>query len=150
MCHYKNFQNVRFEFSQVLSHRKVIVEVTPMTFITAEMRAANVGRFMISCQIHAHRHGKKGPTLQTKAFITQKPIKKNEFHSLDKFDRLVILTDTVLHHPTQMVWKRRSRWRDALTRLFLRDPTNVTPSTARVMSTLTTTVTNTATISSTL
>lgn len=41
---------------EVLSHRKVTVEVTPMTFITAEMRAASVGRFMISCQIHAHRH----------------------------------------------------------------------------------------------
>lgn len=30
-----------------------------MTFITAEMRPANLGRFLISCQIHAHRHGKK-------------------------------------------------------------------------------------------
>lgn len=76
MCHCKNFQNVPFEFSQVLSHRKATVEVTPMTFITAEMRAANVGRFMISCQIHAHRHGKKGLTLQTKAFITKKKKKK--------------------------------------------------------------------------
>lgn len=83
----KNFKNIHFEFSQVLSHRKVTVEVTPMTFITAEMRAANVGRFMISCQIHAHRHSKKGSTLQTKAFITQKPIRKKEFQSYGKFDR---------------------------------------------------------------
>ncbi|XP_054452994.1 coagulation factor VIII [Anoplopoma fimbria] len=41
---------------QVLIHRKVTVEVTPMTFITAEMRPATVGRFLMSCQIHAHRN----------------------------------------------------------------------------------------------
>lgn len=53
-------QFLRLSLSQVLSQRKVTVEVTPMTFITAEMRAASVGRFLISCQIHAHRHGRKG------------------------------------------------------------------------------------------
>ncbi|XP_071314337.1 coagulation factor VIII [Trachinotus anak] len=41
---------------QVLTHRKVTMEVTPMTFITAEMRPTTAGRFLISCQIHAHRH----------------------------------------------------------------------------------------------
>ncbi|XP_058506408.1 coagulation factor VIII [Solea solea] len=41
---------------QVLTHRKVTMEVTPMTFITAEMRPATIGRFLISCQIHSHRH----------------------------------------------------------------------------------------------
>ncbi|XP_032410683.1 coagulation factor VIII isoform X1 [Xiphophorus hellerii] len=41
---------------QVLTHRKVTVEVTPMTFITAEMRPATKGQFLISCQIHAHRY----------------------------------------------------------------------------------------------
>ncbi|XP_023263153.1 coagulation factor VIII-like [Seriola lalandi dorsalis] len=41
---------------QVLTHRKVTMEVTPMTFITAEMRPTTEGRFLISCQIHAHRH----------------------------------------------------------------------------------------------
>ncbi|XP_070819516.1 coagulation factor VIII [Chaetodon trifascialis] len=41
---------------QVLTHRKVTMEVTPMTFIAAEMRPATLGRFLISCQIHAHRH----------------------------------------------------------------------------------------------
>ncbi|KAK5896984.1 hypothetical protein CesoFtcFv8_010091 [Champsocephalus esox] len=41
---------------QVLNHRKVSMEVTPMTFITAEMRPATVGRFLMSCQIHAHRY----------------------------------------------------------------------------------------------
>lgn len=46
---------------QVLTHRKVTVEVTPMTFITAEMKSATVGSFRISCQIHAQRHGKKPP-----------------------------------------------------------------------------------------
>ncbi|KAL6117574.1 f8 [Pungitius sinensis] len=42
---------------RVLNHRKVAVEVTPMSFITAEMRPATSGRFLMSCQIHAHRHG---------------------------------------------------------------------------------------------
>ncbi|XP_029135416.2 coagulation factor VIII isoform X1 [Labrus bergylta] len=41
---------------QVLTHRKATVEVTPMSFITAELRPATVGRFLISCQIHAHRY----------------------------------------------------------------------------------------------
>ncbi|XP_047441912.1 coagulation factor VIII [Mugil cephalus] len=41
---------------QVLTHRKVTVEVTSMTLITAEMRPTTAGRFLISCQIHAHRH----------------------------------------------------------------------------------------------
>ncbi|KAM8909589.1 coagulation factor VIII isoform 2-T2 [Spinachia spinachia] len=41
---------------QVLSHRKATVEVTPMSFVTAEMRPATSGRFLMSCQIHAHRH----------------------------------------------------------------------------------------------
>ncbi|XP_028272452.1 coagulation factor VIII [Parambassis ranga] len=41
---------------QILTHRKVTVEVTPMTFITAEMRPSSIGRYLISCQIHAHRH----------------------------------------------------------------------------------------------
>ncbi|XP_049897514.1 coagulation factor VIII [Epinephelus moara] len=41
---------------EVLNHRKVTVEVTPMTFITAEMRPSAIGRFLMSCQIHAHRH----------------------------------------------------------------------------------------------
>ncbi|KAF3693960.1 Coagulation factor VIII Antihemophilic factor [Channa argus] len=41
---------------QVLTHRKITMEVTPMTFITAQMRPTTVGRFLISCQIHAHRY----------------------------------------------------------------------------------------------
>lgn len=55
----ERFSLLFFEFFQVLSHRKVTVEVTPMTFITAEMRAVSVGHFRISCQIHAHRYGRK-------------------------------------------------------------------------------------------
>ncbi|KAM9740952.1 coagulation factor VIII [Menidia menidia] len=41
---------------QVMNHRKVTVEVTPMTFVTAELRPTNLGQFLISCQINAHRH----------------------------------------------------------------------------------------------
>uniref|UniRef100_A0A665XG36 Coagulation factor VIII, procoagulant component n=1 Tax=Echeneis naucrates TaxID=173247 RepID=A0A665XG36_ECHNA len=41
---------------QVLSHRKVTMDVAPMTFITAEMRPNILGHFLISCQIYSHRH----------------------------------------------------------------------------------------------
>ncbi|MEQ2207987.1 hypothetical protein XENOCAPTIV_022441, partial [Xenoophorus captivus] len=41
---------------QVLTHRKVTVEMTPLTFITAEMRPTALGQFLFSCQIHAHRY----------------------------------------------------------------------------------------------
>ncbi|XP_068596525.1 coagulation factor VIII [Brachionichthys hirsutus] len=41
---------------EVLSHRKVTMEVTPMTFISAEMRPAIVGRFLMSCRIPDHRY----------------------------------------------------------------------------------------------
>ncbi|XP_049597125.1 venom prothrombin activator pseutarin-C non-catalytic subunit [Syngnathus scovelli] len=40
---------------KVMKHRKVTMEVTPMTFVTAEMKPGDPGRFLISCQIHAHR-----------------------------------------------------------------------------------------------
>lgn len=46
---------------QVLTHRKVTLEVTPMTFITAQMKPTMIGRFLINCQIHAHSKGRKGP-----------------------------------------------------------------------------------------
>uniref|UniRef100_A0A672J286 Coagulation factor VIII, procoagulant component n=1 Tax=Salarias fasciatus TaxID=181472 RepID=A0A672J286_SALFA len=41
---------------QVLTHRKLTIEVTPLTLITAEMRPYTTGRFPISCQINAHQH----------------------------------------------------------------------------------------------
>ncbi|KAM4621997.1 coagulation factor VIII [Polymixia lowei] len=41
---------------QVMNHRKVTMEMTPMTFTTAEIKHTTLGRFLISCQIHAHRH----------------------------------------------------------------------------------------------
>ncbi|XP_056456329.1 coagulation factor VIII [Gadus chalcogrammus] len=40
---------------QVMSQRKLYMEMTPMTFTTAEMRPASKGRFLISCRIHAHK-----------------------------------------------------------------------------------------------
>ncbi|XP_037531746.1 coagulation factor VIII [Nematolebias whitei] len=50
--------SIRFQSHtlQVLTHRKVTVQVTPMTFITAEMKPTTIGHFLISCQIHAHSH----------------------------------------------------------------------------------------------
>ncbi|XP_071371278.1 coagulation factor VIII [Centroberyx affinis] len=41
---------------QVMSHRKVTLEMTPMTFTAAEMKPATLGRFLISCRIHSHLH----------------------------------------------------------------------------------------------
>ncbi|KAF6717873.1 Coagulation factor VIII [Oryzias melastigma] len=41
---------------QVMAHRKVNLEITSMSFITAEMRPTSPGRFLISCQIHSHRY----------------------------------------------------------------------------------------------
>ncbi|XP_048885551.1 coagulation factor VIII isoform X2 [Brienomyrus brachyistius] len=40
---------------QVKNHRKVFLEMTPMTFVTAEMKPVGVGNYMISCQIHSHQ-----------------------------------------------------------------------------------------------
>ncbi|XP_011478321.4 coagulation factor VIII [Oryzias latipes] len=41
---------------QVMAHRKVNLEVTPMSFITAEMKPTSPGRFLISCQLYSHRY----------------------------------------------------------------------------------------------
>uniref|UniRef100_A0A8C8DWW3 Coagulation factor VIII, procoagulant component n=1 Tax=Oryzias sinensis TaxID=183150 RepID=A0A8C8DWW3_9TELE len=41
---------------QVMAHRKVNLEVTSMSFITAEMKPTSPGRFLISCQLYSH-HG---------------------------------------------------------------------------------------------
>ncbi|XP_021439089.2 coagulation factor VIII isoform X1 [Oncorhynchus mykiss] len=41
---------------QVMAHRKVTVEMTPMTFTTAEMKPSTQGKFLISCQIQANSH----------------------------------------------------------------------------------------------
>ncbi|CAL8357120.1 unnamed protein product [Merluccius merluccius] len=40
---------------QVMSHRKITMEMTPMTFTAAEMKPTTQGHFLISCRIHAHR-----------------------------------------------------------------------------------------------
>uniref|UniRef100_A0A6Q2XRP7 F5/8 type C domain-containing protein n=1 Tax=Esox lucius TaxID=8010 RepID=A0A6Q2XRP7_ESOLU len=42
---------------EVMSHRKVTIEMTPMTFTTAKMKPRAQGRFLISCLIHSHRNG---------------------------------------------------------------------------------------------
>nr|XP_046181148.1 coagulation factor VIII-like [Oncorhynchus gorbuscha] len=41
---------------QVMAHRKVTVEMTPMTFTTAELKPSTQGKFLISCQIQANSH----------------------------------------------------------------------------------------------
>ncbi|XP_077589064.1 coagulation factor VIII [Stigmatopora nigra] len=49
---------------KVLNHRKMTLEVTPMTFTTAEMKPSTVGLFLISCQINAHRQDGMSATFQ--------------------------------------------------------------------------------------
>nr|XP_057918781.1 coagulation factor VIII isoform X2 [Doryrhamphus excisus] len=48
--------SIRFQHHtlKVMNHRKVSLEVTPMTFVTAQMKPASVGHFLISCQIRSH------------------------------------------------------------------------------------------------
>ncbi|KAG7464564.1 hypothetical protein MATL_G00166880 [Megalops atlanticus] len=50
--HSIRFQDHTF---QVQNHRKVSLEVTPMSLVTAEMRTVAAGKFFISCQIHSHQ-----------------------------------------------------------------------------------------------
>lgn len=70
---------------QVLSHRRATVEVTPMTFITAEMRPASVGRFLISCQIHSHRNDGMDAVFEVeKCAKPSGPDMRNVKHSGDK------------------------------------------------------------------
>ncbi|KAJ8337919.1 hypothetical protein SKAU_G00368850 [Synaphobranchus kaupii] len=40
---------------QVKNHRKVSLQVTPMSLASAEMNPAATGKFLISCQIHDHQ-----------------------------------------------------------------------------------------------
>ncbi|KAF5893336.1 coagulation factor VIII-like, partial [Clarias magur] len=40
---------------KVMDHRRVTVEMTPMTFTTALLNPYAVGKFLISCRIHAHQ-----------------------------------------------------------------------------------------------
>ncbi|TRY93962.1 hypothetical protein DNTS_021117 [Danionella cerebrum] len=40
---------------KVLEHKRVMVEMTPMTFTTALMKPNSIGKHLISCRIHAHR-----------------------------------------------------------------------------------------------
>nr|XP_055033767.1 coagulation factor VIII [Misgurnus anguillicaudatus] len=40
---------------KVFDHKRVMVEMTPMTFTTALMKPSTAGRFNISCEIHSHQ-----------------------------------------------------------------------------------------------
>lgn len=43
---------------KVFDHKRVTVEMTPMTFTTALMKPTAAGNFLISCKIHSHQTGK--------------------------------------------------------------------------------------------
>ncbi|XP_067314180.1 coagulation factor VIII [Pseudorasbora parva] len=40
---------------KVFNHKRVTVEMTPMTFTTALMKPSTAGKFLISCKIHSHQ-----------------------------------------------------------------------------------------------
>ncbi|XP_016397886.1 coagulation factor VIII-like [Sinocyclocheilus rhinocerous] len=40
---------------KVFNHKRVTVEMTPMTFTTALMKPSATGKFLISCEIHSHQ-----------------------------------------------------------------------------------------------
>uniref|UniRef100_A0A671RSP7 Coagulation factor VIII-like n=1 Tax=Sinocyclocheilus anshuiensis TaxID=1608454 RepID=A0A671RSP7_9TELE len=40
---------------KVFDHKRVTVEMTPMTFTTALMKPSATGKFLISCEIHSHQ-----------------------------------------------------------------------------------------------
>ncbi|XDV37758.1 hypothetical protein PO909_007314 [Leuciscus waleckii] len=40
---------------KVFDHKRVTVEMTPMTFTTALMKPSAIGKFLISCKIHSHQ-----------------------------------------------------------------------------------------------
>ncbi|KAG1934570.1 coagulation factor VIII [Pimephales promelas] len=70
---------------KVFDHKRVTVEMTPMTFTTALMKPSALGKFLISCQIHSHQ------TAGMNAFFTVEicpdpltipiPDKRNVIHS---------------------------------------------------------------------
>uniref|UniRef100_A0A3Q0T2K1 Coagulation factor VIII, procoagulant component n=1 Tax=Amphilophus citrinellus TaxID=61819 RepID=A0A3Q0T2K1_AMPCI len=79
----------------ILNHRKVTVEVTPMSFITAEMRPHTIGPFLISCKIHAHRYDgmnalftvdKKCPEPVTPPAPSLRKVKHEEDYSEESLD----------------------------------------------------------------
>uniref|UniRef100_A0A672J2R2 Coagulation factor VIII, procoagulant component n=1 Tax=Salarias fasciatus TaxID=181472 RepID=A0A672J2R2_SALFA len=82
---------------QVLTHRKLTIEVTPLTLITAEMRPYTTGRFPISCQINAHQHGEKAP-------VKHKHIKEEEEED-DYYDDMF---NTISIQPKKPAFQARS------------------------------------------
>ncbi|XP_061642909.1 coagulation factor VIII isoform X1 [Phyllopteryx taeniolatus] len=69
---------------KVMKHRKVTMKVTPMTFITADMKPGTVGRFLISCQIHAHHLD--GMTAMFKVESCPGPDLRNVRRDYDEYD----------------------------------------------------------------
>ncbi|XP_061691425.1 coagulation factor VIII [Syngnathoides biaculeatus] len=68
---------------KVLKHRKVTMEVSPMTYVTAEMKPGNVGRFLISCQIYAHHLD--GMRAMFKVENCPGPDLRNVIHDYDEY-----------------------------------------------------------------
>lgn len=83
-----------------MAHRKVNLEITSMSFITAEMRPTSPGRFLISCQIHSHRYG--NPPASSCSHI---------LCLIDVQDGQLWLSNAP---SLQMGWMQSSLWRNAL------------------------------------
>ncbi|KAL4631181.1 coagulation factor VIII-like [Arapaima gigas] len=81
---------------QVHNHRKVLLEVTPMTFTTADMKPGVPGKFLISCQIHSHQMAGMNAyfTVENCPELVENRNKKNAIHT-DNYEYDVALEELV-------------------------------------------------------
>ncbi|XP_066570914.1 coagulation factor VIII isoform X2 [Amia ocellicauda] len=84
---------------QVEKHRKMALDMTPMTFTTAEMKPVAIGKFLISCQIHSHLQAgmnayftvESCPEELKKRKVTQDPDYSDDYTLEDMLSNVVVM-----------------------------------------------------------
>ncbi|KAG7335254.1 hypothetical protein KOW79_001850 [Hemibagrus wyckioides] len=73
---------------KVMDHRRVTVEMTPMTFSTALLKPYAEGKFLISCRIHSHRQAGMSAffTVENCPESNELPEKGNTDHTYNELD----------------------------------------------------------------
>ncbi|KAB5554203.1 hypothetical protein PHYPO_G00047470 [Pangasianodon hypophthalmus] len=71
---------------KVMDHRRITVEITPMTFTTALLKPYTEGKFLISCRIHSHRQAGMSAffTVENCPESNELPEKQNVQHTYDE------------------------------------------------------------------
>ncbi|MCJ8739594.1 hypothetical protein PDJAM_G00049090 [Pangasius djambal] len=71
---------------KVMDHRRITVEITPMTFTTALLKPYTEGKFLISCRIHSHRQAGMSAffTVENCPESNELPEKRNVQHTYDE------------------------------------------------------------------